>query len=127
MLLILLFCWQILEKCEELRLLKLEREKLLSEVADNEIRLKHMTEEIGKSKDNLADAQLKYVKSEQEYVALKQLHEELEQKYVAASENNEQMKFQIDILSKEAQESKTTLDEVKLEVSVSLFLFIAKT
>lgn len=127
MLLILLFRWQILEKCEELRLLKLEREKLLSEVADNEIRLKHMTEEIGKSKDNLADAQLKYVQSEQEYVALKQLHEELEQKYVAASENNEQMKFQIDILSKEARESKTTLDEVKLEVSVSLFLFIAKT
>ncbi|XP_072717996.1 centromere-associated protein E isoform X2 [Ciconia boyciana] len=108
---------EILEKCEELRLLKLEREKLLSEVADNEIRLKHMTEEIGKSKDNLADAQLKYVKSDQEYVALKQLHEELEQKYVAASENNEQMKLQIDILSKEAQESKTTLDEVKLELS----------
>ncbi|KAF1527623.1 Centromere-associated protein E, partial [Eudyptes sclateri] len=108
---------EILEKCEELHILKLEREKLLSEVADNEIRLKHMTEEIGKSKDNLADAQLKYVKSDQEYVALKQLHEELEQKYVAASENNEQMKFQIDILSKEARESKTALDEVKLELS----------
>ncbi|NXI98148.1 CENPE protein, partial [Psophia crepitans] len=108
---------EILEKCEELRLLKLEREKLLSEVADNEIKLKHMTEEIGKSKDDLADAQLKYVKSGQEYVALKQLHEELEQKYVAASENNEQMKLQIDTLSKEAQESKTTLDEVKLELS----------
>lgn len=123
----MLFCWQILEKCEELRILKLEREKLLSEVADNEIRLKHMTEEIGKSKDNLANAQLKYVKSDQEYVALKQLHEELEQKYVAASENNEQMKLQIDILSKEARESKTALDEVKLEVSVSLLLFTDKT
>ncbi|XP_075565422.1 centromere-associated protein E [Pelecanus crispus] len=108
---------EILEKCEELRLLKLEREKLLSEVADSEIRLKHMTEEIGKSKDNLADAQLKYLKSDQEYVALKQLHEELEQKYLAASENNEQMKLQLDILSKEARESKTTLDEVKLELS----------
>ncbi|NXT33126.1 CENPE protein, partial [Pelecanoides urinatrix] len=108
---------EILEKCEELCLLKLEREKLLSEVADYEIRLKHMTEEIGKSKDNLAEAQLKSVKSDQEYIALKQLHEELEQKYVAASENNEQMKLQIDILSKEAQESKTTLDEVKLELS----------
>ncbi|XP_054058213.1 centromere-associated protein E isoform X2 [Rissa tridactyla] len=108
---------EILEKCEELRLLKLEREKLLSEAADNEVRLKHMTEEIGKSKDDLADAQLKYVKSDQEYVSLKQLHEELEQKYVAVSENNEQMKLQIDILSKEAQESKTILDEVKLELS----------
>ncbi|KAM6346746.1 centromere-associated protein E [Podargus strigoides] len=108
---------EVLEKCEELRLLKLEREKLLSEVSDNEIRLKHMTEEIGKSKDDLADVQLKYEKSDQEYVALKQLHEELEQKYVAVSENNEQMKLQIDILSKEAQESKTTLDEVKLELS----------
>ncbi|NXE73471.1 CENPE protein, partial [Cochlearius cochlearius] len=108
---------EILEKCEELRLLKLEREKLLSEVADNETRLKYMTEEIGKSKDDLADAQLKYVKSDQEYVALKQLHEELEQKYVAASENNEQMKLQISILSEEARESKTTLDEVKLELS----------
>ncbi|NXV87623.1 CENPE protein, partial [Calonectris borealis] len=108
---------EILEKCEELRLLKSEREKLLSEVADNEIRLKHMTEEIRKSKDNLADAQLKYVKSDQEYIALKQLHEELEQKYVAASENSEQMKLQIDTLSKEARESKTTLDEVKLELS----------
>lgn len=118
----LLFCWQILEKCEELRLLKLEREKLLSEAADIEVRLKHMTEEIGKSKDDLADAQLKYVKSDQEYVALKQLHEELEQKYVAALENNEQMKLQMDVLSKEAQESKTTLDEVKLEVSVGLLL-----
>ncbi|NXD81999.1 CENPE protein, partial [Halcyon senegalensis] len=107
---------EILEKCEELRLIKLEREKLLSEVADNEIRLKHMTEEIEKSKDNLADAQLKYVKSDQEYVALKQLHEELEQKYVAASDNNEQMKLQIDLLSKEAQESKTALDEVKVEL-----------
>ncbi|NXK19350.1 CENPE protein, partial [Arenaria interpres] len=108
---------QILEKCEELRLLKLEREKLLSEVADNEVRLKHMTEEIGKSKDDLADAQLKCVKSDQEYAALKQLHEELEQKYVATLENNEQMKIRIDILSKEAQESSTALDEVKLELS----------
>ncbi|NXN66432.1 CENPE protein, partial [Himantopus himantopus] len=108
---------EILDKCEELRLLKLEREKLLSEVADNEVRLKHMTEEIGKSKDDLADAQFKYVKSDQEYVALKQLHEELEQKYVAMSENHEKMKRQIDIVSKEAQESKTTLDEVKLELS----------
>ncbi|NWQ94216.1 CENPE protein, partial [Burhinus bistriatus] len=108
---------EILEKCEELRLLKLEREKLLSEVADNEVRLKHMTEEIGKSKDDLADAQLKYVKSDQEYIELKQLYEELEQKYVATSQNNEQMKLQIDILSKEARESRTTLDEVKLELS----------
>ncbi|NXJ61311.1 CENPE protein, partial [Rostratula benghalensis] len=108
---------EILEKCEELRLLKLERVKLLSEVADNEVRLKHMTEEIGKSKDDLADAQLKYVKSDQEYVALKQLHEDLEQKYVAALENNEEMKLRIDILAKEAQESRTTLDEVKLELS----------
>uniref|UniRef100_A0A8C8E6R5 Centromere protein E n=1 Tax=Otus sunia TaxID=257818 RepID=A0A8C8E6R5_9STRI len=118
---------EIVEKCEELRLLKLEREKLLSEVADNEIKFKHMTEEIGKSKDNLADAQLKYAKFDQEYVALKQLHEELEKKYVAASENNEQMKLQINTLSKEAQESKTTLDEVKLEVSVSLLLFANTT
>ncbi|XP_065547054.1 centromere-associated protein E isoform X2 [Lathamus discolor] len=108
---------EILEKCEELRVLKLEREKLLSEVADNEIRLKHMTEEIGKSKDDLAAAQLKYVKSDQEYVALKQLHEELEQKYAAASENNKHMKLQVDALAKEAQESKVTLDEVKLELS----------
>ncbi|KAM6136691.1 centromere-associated protein E [Phoenicopterus ruber ruber] len=108
---------EILEKCEELCLLKLEREKLLSEIADNEVRLKHLTEEVGKSKDDLADARLKYVKSDQEYVALKQLHEELEQKYVAASENNEQMKLQIDILSREAEESKTTLNEVKLELS----------
>ncbi|XP_061228050.1 centromere-associated protein E [Neopsephotus bourkii] len=108
---------EILDKREELRLLKLEREKLLSEVADNEIRLKHMTEEIGKSKDDLAAAQLKYVKSDQEYVALKQLHEELEQKYAAASENNKHMKIQIDTLSKEVQESKVTLDEVKLELS----------
>ncbi|NWR61489.1 CENPE protein, partial [Bucorvus abyssinicus] len=108
---------EILEKHEELHLLKLEREKLLSEVADNETRLKHMAEELGKSKDNLADAQLKYAKSDQEYIALKQLHEELEQKYVAASENNEQMKLQIEYLSKEARESKTALDEVKLELS----------
>lgn len=127
MLLILLFCWQILEKHEELHLLKLEREKLLSEVADNEIRLKDMTEELKKSKDNLEDAQLRYVKSDKEYIALKQLHEELEQKYVAASENNEQMKLQIDILSKEARESETALDEVKLEVGVSLFIFAVKT
>ncbi|NWX63171.1 CENPE protein, partial [Promerops cafer] len=108
---------EILEKCEELRLLKLENEKLLSEVADNEMRLKHMSEEIEKSKDNLTDAQLKYVKSDEEYVALKQLHEEIEQKYIAASETNEQMKLQIECLSKEAQESKTILDEVKLELS----------
>ncbi|NXC53714.1 CENPE protein, partial [Aleadryas rufinucha] len=108
---------EILEKCEELGLLKLENEKLLSEVADNEMRLKHMTEEIEKSKDSLADAQLKYVKSDQEHVALKQLHEEIEQKYKAASETNEQMKLQIECLLKEVQESKTTLDEVKLELS----------
>ncbi|XP_050194004.1 LOW QUALITY PROTEIN: centromere-associated protein E [Myiozetetes cayanensis] len=108
---------EILEKCEELRLLKLENEKLLSEVADNEIKLKHMTEETEKSKDDLADAQLKYMKSDQEYVALKQLHEEMEQKYIATSENNEKMKLQIQSLSKEAQESKTTLDEIKLELS----------
>ncbi|NWY37164.1 CENPE protein, partial [Sylvia atricapilla] len=108
---------EILEKCEELRLLKLENEKLLSEVADNEMRLKHMSEEIEKSKDSLTDAQLKYVKSDEEYVALKQLHEEIEQKYIAASETNEQMKLQIECLSREAQESKTILDEVKLELS----------
>ncbi|NXY08473.1 CENPE protein, partial [Pteruthius melanotis] len=108
---------EILEKCEELRLLKLENEKLLSEVADNEMRLKNMTEEIEKSKDNLADAQLKYVKSDQEYVALKQLHEEIEQKYIAASETNEQMKLQIECLLKEEKKSKMTLDEVKLELS----------
>ncbi|KAM7053446.1 centromere-associated protein E isoform 2-T2 [Acridotheres tristis] len=108
---------EILEKCEELRLLKLENEKLLSDVADNEMRLKHMSEEIEKSKDNLTDAQLKYVKSDEEYVALKQLHEEIEQKYMAASETNEQMKLQLECLSKEAQESKTILDEVKLELS----------
>ncbi|XP_009866288.1 PREDICTED: centromere-associated protein E, partial [Apaloderma vittatum] len=107
---------EILEKCEELRLLKLEREKLLSEVADNEIRLKYMAEEIRKSKDDLADAQHKYMKSDEEYVALSELHKELEQKYVAASEDNEQMRLHIDILSTEAQESKTTLDEVKLEL-----------
>nr|XP_047922404.1 centromere-associated protein E isoform X1 [Anser cygnoides] len=108
---------EILEKCEELRLLKLEREKLLSEAADNEVKLKYMTEEIGKSKEDLADAQLKYENSDQEYVALKQLHEELELKYVAASEDNEQMKLQIEYLSKEAEESKTALDDVKLELS----------
>ncbi|XP_018861766.1 centromere-associated protein E [Parus major] len=108
---------EILEKCEELRLLKLENEKLLSEVSDNEMRLKHMSEEIEKSKDNLTDAQLKYVKSDEEYVALKKLHEEIEEKYIAASETNEQMKLQIECLSKEAQESKAILDEVKLELS----------
>ncbi|KAM6270189.1 centromere-associated protein E [Porphyrio hochstetteri] len=108
---------EILEKSEELCLLKSEREKLLSEAAANEIRFKHMTEEIGKSKEDLAEAQLYIFKSGQEYVTLKQRHEELEQKFVAASENNEQMKLQIDILSKEAQDSKTTLDELKLELS----------
>ncbi|KAF4794881.1 centromere protein E [Turdus rufiventris] len=108
---------EIIEKCEELHLLKLENEKLLSEVADNEMRLKHMSEEIEKSKENLTDAQLKYVKSDEEYVALKQLHEEIEQKYIAASETNEKMKLQIECLSKEAQESKTILDEIKLELS----------
>ncbi|XP_005518025.2 PREDICTED: centromere-associated protein E [Pseudopodoces humilis] len=108
---------EILEKCEELCLLKLENEKLLSEVSHNEMRLKHMSEEIEKSKDNLTDAQLKYVKSDEEYVALKKLHEEIEKKYIAASETNEQMKLQIECLSKEAQESKAILDEVKLELS----------
>ncbi|XP_059327005.1 centromere-associated protein E isoform X2 [Ammospiza nelsoni] len=108
---------EIVERCEELHLLKLENEKLLSEVADNEMRLKHMSEEIEKSKDNLTDVQLKYTKCNEEYVALKQLHEEIEQKYIAASETNEQMKLQIECLSKEAQESKTILDEVKLELS----------
>ncbi|XP_037991221.1 centromere-associated protein E [Motacilla alba alba] len=108
---------EILEKCEELHLLKLENEKLLSQVADNEMKLKHMSEEIEKSKDNLTEVQLKYSKSDEEYVALKQLHEEIEQKYIAASETNEQMKLQIECLSKEAQESKTILDEVKLELS----------
>nr|XP_025965047.1 centromere-associated protein E [Dromaius novaehollandiae] len=108
---------EILEKSEELCLLKLEREKLLSEVADREVKFKHMTEETEKLKEDLADAQLKYVKSDQEYIVLKQLHEELEQKHVAASEVNEQMKLQIEILSKEVEESKTTLDDVKLELS----------
>ncbi|XP_053830940.1 centromere-associated protein E [Vidua macroura] len=108
---------EILEKCDELRLLKLENEKLLSEVADNEMRLKHMSEEIEKSKDNLTDVQLKCTKSDEEYAALKQLHEEIEQKYIAASETNEQMKLQIECLSKEAQESKTILDDLKLELS----------
>ncbi|XP_016153400.1 PREDICTED: centromere-associated protein E [Ficedula albicollis] len=111
---------EILEKCEELRLLKLENAKLLSEVADNEMRLKHMSEEIEKSKDSLTDAQLKYLKSDEEYVALKQLHEEIEQKYIAASETNEQMKLQIEYLSKEAQESKIILDEVKVELSIKM-------
>ncbi|NXG73546.1 CENPE protein, partial [Baryphthengus martii] len=108
---------EILKKHKELCLIKLERKKLLSEVADNKVRLKQMTEEIEKSKDSLADAQLKYVNSDQKYIALKQLHEELEQKYVATSEKNEQMKLQMEVLSKEAQKSKTSLDEVKVELS----------
>lgn len=108
---------EILEKHEELSLLKLEREKLLSEAADNEVKLNSVTEEIEKSKKELADAQLKYINSNQEYVALKQLHEELEQKYLAVSENSEQMKLQIEHLSKDAEESKTALDYVKLELS----------
>ncbi|KAM9193844.1 centromere-associated protein E-like [Mergus octosetaceus] len=111
---------KILEKCEELRLLELEREQLRSEAADNEVKLKYMTEEIGKSKEDLADAQLKYENSDQEYVALKQLHEELELKYVAASENSQEMKLQIEHLSKEAEESKTALDDVKLELSIKM-------
>lgn len=118
-----LFFWQILEKHEELSLLKLEREKLLSEAADNAVKLNSVTEEIEKSKKELADAQLKYINSNQEYVALKQLHEELEQKYLAVSENSEQMKLQIEHLSKDAEESKTALDYVKLEVGV-IFLFL---
>lgn len=117
------FSWQIPEKHEELSLLKLEREKLLSAAADNEVKLNSLTEEIEKSKEELADAQLKYVNSNQEYVALKQLHEELEQKYLAVSENYEQMKLQIEHLSKDAEESKTALDYVKLEVGV-IFLFL---
>ncbi|NWX86261.1 CENPE protein, partial [Nothoprocta pentlandii] len=108
---------ELLEKSEELHLLKLEREKLLSEVADKEVKFKHMAEEIEKSKEDLAGVQLKSVKSDQEYVALKQLHEELERKHVTASEDNEQMKLQIENLSKEVQESKTALDDVKLELS----------
>ncbi|NWI17167.1 CENPE protein, partial [Crypturellus soui] len=108
---------ELLEKSEELHLLKLEREKLLLEVADKEVEFKHMAEEIEKSKEDLAGAQLKYVKCDQEFVALKQLHEELEQKHMAASEDNEQMRLQIEFLSKEVQESKTTLDDVKLELS----------
>ncbi|XP_072191354.1 centromere-associated protein E [Excalfactoria chinensis] len=108
---------EILEKHEELSLLKLEREKLLSAAADNEVKFNSVTEEIEKSKKDLADAQLKYVNSNQEYVALKQLHEELEQKYLAVSENYEQMKLQIEHLSKDAEESKTALDHVKLELS----------
>ncbi|XP_042667809.1 centromere-associated protein E [Centrocercus urophasianus] len=108
---------EILEKHEELSLLKLEREKLLSAAADNEVKLNSLTEEIEKSKEELADAQLKYVNSNQEYVVLKQLHEELEQKYLAVSENYEQMKLQIEHLSKDAEESKTALDYVKLELS----------
>ncbi|OXB77558.1 UNVERIFIED_CONTAM: hypothetical protein H355_015850 [Colinus virginianus] len=108
---------EILEKNEELRLLKLEREKLLSASADDEVKLNYLTDEIEKSKKELADAQLKYVSSDEEYVALKQLHEELEQKYVAVSENYEQMKLQIDRLSKDAEESKTALDYTTSELS----------
>ncbi|XP_021252505.1 centromere-associated protein E isoform X2 [Numida meleagris] len=108
---------EILDKHEELCLLKLEREKLLSEAVDNEAKLNYMTEEIEKSKKELADAQIKYVNCDQEYVALKQLHEELEQKYVAVSENYERMKLQIEHLSKDAEESKTALDCMKLELS----------
>ncbi|OXB56675.1 hypothetical protein ASZ78_013121 [Callipepla squamata] len=108
---------EILEKNEELRLLKLEREKLLSASADDEVKLNYLTDEIEKSKKELADAQLKYISSDEEYVALKQLHEELEQKYVAVSENYEQMKLQIERLSKDAEESKTALDYTTSELS----------
>ncbi|XP_031464724.1 centromere-associated protein E [Phasianus colchicus] len=108
---------EILEKHQELSLLKLEREKLLSVATDNEVKLNSLTEEIEKSKKELADAHLKYVNSNQEYVVLKHLHEELEQKYLAVLENYEQMKLQIEHLSKDADESKTALDYVKLELS----------
>ncbi|NXJ09275.1 CENPE protein, partial [Odontophorus gujanensis] len=108
---------EITENREELCLLKLEREKLLSAAADNEVKLNYMTDEIEKSKKELADAQLKYVSSDEEYVALKQLHEELEQKYATVLENYEQMKLQIECLSKDAEESKTALDYTTLELS----------
>ncbi|XP_067424353.1 centromere-associated protein E [Emydura macquarii macquarii] len=108
---------QIFEKSEELHLLTSEREKLFSEVADKEARLQGMTEEIRKSKEDLASTQLKYEKAEKEYLELKHHHEELEQKWLAASEESEQMKHQVEYLNDEAQKLKTTVNNVRLELS----------
>lgn len=104
----------MLEKSDELCLLKSEREKLVSEVADKETQLKGMSEEIRNSKQALEAAQLKY---DQEYIEFKHCHEELEQKCLAASEENEQMKLQVEHLANDTQKHKTALDDVRLEVS----------
>ncbi|XP_075785794.1 centromere-associated protein E isoform X2 [Pelodiscus sinensis] len=111
---------QIFEKSEELFLLTSEREKLLFEVADKDTRLQGMSEEIGKSKEDLASTQLKYEKADQEYLQLKYQYEELEQKWLAASEESEQMKHQVEHLSDEAQKLKTVVDNVRLELSIKM-------
>ncbi|XP_059578334.1 centromere-associated protein E isoform X3 [Alligator mississippiensis] len=105
---------EMLEKSDELCLLKSEREKLVSEVADKETQLKGMSEEIRNSKQALEAAQLKY---DQEYIEFKHCHEELEQKCLAASEENEQMKLQVEHLANDTQKHKTALDDVRLELS----------
>uniref|UniRef100_G3TJU7 Centromere-associated protein E n=1 Tax=Loxodonta africana TaxID=9785 RepID=G3TJU7_LOXAF len=95
---------EIHDKSERLNLITSERDKLFSEVADQESRIQGLLEEIGKTKDDLATTQLNYKSIDQEFQDFKNHHMDFEEKYKMALEENARMNQELGTLSKEVQE-----------------------
>ncbi|XP_064141559.1 centromere-associated protein E isoform X1 [Loxodonta africana] len=108
---------EIHDKSERLNLITSERDKLFSEVADQESRIQGLLEEIGKTKDDLATTQLNYKSIDQEFQDFKNHHMDFEEKYKMALEENARMNQELGTLSKEVQELGLSLDDVKIELS----------
>lgn len=93
-----------------------ERDRLCSEVTQKDSRIQGLLEEIGKTKEDLAIAQVNYQNTVQEREDFKILSVELEQKYKTVQEENEKMNQQVGNLSREVENLHLSLDAVKTEV-----------
>ncbi|XP_062964377.1 centromere-associated protein E isoform X1 [Cynocephalus volans] len=108
---------EIHDKSEELCIITSEKDKLSSEVVHKESRIQGLLEEIRKTKDDLATAQLSFKSTDQEFQDFKTLHMECEQKYNMVLEDNERMKQEIGNLSMEAENFGLSVDALKTELS----------
>ncbi|KFO25872.1 Centromere-associated protein E [Fukomys damarensis] len=108
---------EIQDKSEELSVIASEKDWLCSEVTQKESSIQGLLEEIGKTKDDLATAQLNYKNTEQEFQDFKILHVELEQKYKRVHEESVRMKQEMGSLSEETEHLRLSLDAVKTELS----------
>ncbi|XP_021101075.1 centromere-associated protein E isoform X2 [Heterocephalus glaber] len=118
---------EIRDTSEELSVITSEKDRLCSEVTQKESSIQGLLEEIGKTKDDLAAAQLNYKSTERAFQDFRILPMALEQKYKTLHEENERMNQEMGDLSKEAEHLRLSLDSVKTELSHNTQEFQQKT